>query len=54
MGYAFSGELTITGAGSASIRVIVLDGVFIRLEIDLDGDGNADEFVDTTWDEVFA
>lgn len=54
VGYAFTGELTITGAGSASIRVMVLDGVFIRLEIDLDGDGNADEFVDTTWDEVFA
>lgn len=54
VGYAFSGELTITGAGSASIRVMVLDGVFIRLEIDLDGDGDADEFVDTTWDEVFA
>lgn len=54
VGYAFSGELTITGAGSASISVIVLDDVFIRLEIDLDGDGAADEFVDTTWDEVFA
>lgn len=54
VGYAFSGELTITGAGSASISVIVLDNVFIRLEIDLDGDGMVDEFVDTTWDEVFA
>jgi len=54
LGYAFSGELTITGAGSASISVLVLDDVFVRLEIDLNGDGIAEEIVDTTWDEVVA
>ena len=54
VGYAFSGELTITGAGSASISVLVLDNVFVRLEIDLNGDGTAEEIVDTTWDEVVA
>jgi hypothetical protein len=51
-GYAFGGELTIMGAGNASIDVIVLDSVLIRLEIDLNGDGTPDELVDTTWDDL--
>ena len=54
VGYAYSGELTITGAGSASISFMVLDGVFVRLEIDLNGDGTPDEVIDATWDEVVA
>jgi len=53
-GYAYSGEITIAGAGSASIDVIVLDNVLVRLEIDLNGDGIVDEIVDTTWDALLA
>jgi hypothetical protein len=50
--YAVSGELLITGANGATIRVIVLDGVSVRLELDLDGDGTPDEIVDATWAEL--
>ena len=54
VGYASNGELRITGAGNASISILVLDSVFIRLEIDLDGNGVPEEIVDTTWDGVVA
>ena len=51
-GYAFSGEITIEGAGGATIDVIVLDAMLVQLQIDLDGNGIVDELVDTTWDEL--
>lgn len=54
LGYAFTGEVTITGADSASITVIVIDDVLVRLEIDLDGVNGPDEIVDTTWAELLA
>jgi len=47
-----TGELLITGAEGATIRVIVLDNAFVRLELDTDGDGTVDEIVDATWDEM--
>ena len=53
-GYAYTGQISITGAANATIDIIVLDGTLIRLAIDLDGDGTPDEFVDTTWDELLA
>jgi hypothetical protein len=53
-GYAFSGEIRVTGAQSATIEIIVLDSDLVRLEIDLDGDGVIDEIVDTTWAELLA
>ena len=48
-GYASVGEVVISGADGASIRVIALDGVLVRLEIHLDDDGVAEDTVDTTW-----
>lgn len=51
-GFAFMGKVVITGADGATIAVIVLDGTFVRLEVDLDGDGTPDETVDTTWTEL--
>jgi len=53
-GFAFDGEIQINGARSATIHVIVLDGVLVRLEIDNDGDGVIDEIVDTSWAELLA
>lgn len=51
-GYAASGELLITGAGGATIHLIVLDNTTVRLELDLDGDGETDEVVDASWAEL--
>ncbi|HSC13526.1 MAG TPA: hypothetical protein VLI71_00310, partial [Gammaproteobacteria bacterium] len=36
--YAFVGQLLITGANGATIKVIVLDSTFLRLEVDSNGD----------------
>jgi len=46
------GELVIHGANGATIRVVALDGTFVRLEIDDDGDGVVDARVDATWAEL--
>jgi hypothetical protein len=53
-GNPVGGELIITGAGNATIKVIPLDGNNVRLELDLDGDGAIDEngIVDLTWQEL--
>ncbi len=51
-GYAYTGEITISGAGGASIRVIVLDEMLVSLEIDFDGDGGPEEIIPTTWEEL--
>jgi len=52
--YPFAGELLVNGANGASVRVIALDSVNVRVEIDLDGDGAVDETIDTTWEELTA
>ena len=52
--YPFVGELRIEGADQAVIVMIALDANTVRLEIDIDGDGAADETVDMTWDELMA
>ena len=50
--FAFTGQVLITGANGATIRVIVLDSAFVRLEVDLNGDGTTDEIVDKSWEEL--
>ncbi|HEU4619723.1 MAG TPA: hypothetical protein VFV10_16920 [Gammaproteobacteria bacterium] len=47
-----SGEIVITGAKGGSIDLVVLDGVSVRLNLDLNGDGQIDETSDATWDEL--
>lgn len=49
--YPYTGELLMTG-GSSSARLIVLDNVNVRVELDSDGDGVVDVTVDTTWDAL--
>lgn len=51
-GFPFAGELLVTGANNATIRVIAIDAVNVRVETDLDGDGTVDETDDTTWEEL--
>lgn len=53
-GYPFAGELLITGANNATIRLIALTDVNVRIETDADGDGNVDPggTEDTTWDDL--
>lgn len=51
-GYPFTGELLVSGANNASARLIALDDVNVRIEIDTDGDGNVDATVDTSWAEI--
>ena len=50
--FPFAGELLITGADNATVRLIALDAVNVRLEVDADGDGAVDETIDTTWEEI--
>ncbi len=53
-GYPFTGQLEITAAGNTGIVIIALDSDNARLEIDIDGDGSADEIIDLTWVELLA
>lgn len=48
----YTGELLIVGADQASIRMIALDNVNVRLLVDEDGDGAIDATIDTTWDAI--
>ncbi len=49
--YPFPGELLVTGEGGASLRLMALDNINVRLEID-PGDGSGIVTQDTTWVEV--
>lgn len=51
-GYAYIGRLEISGAGGATIAIIILDSTTIRLEVDENGDGTVDRSIDTTWDAL--
>jgi hypothetical protein len=46
------GEILITGSNDSSVRVVIIDSSSIRLDIDENGDGTVDEFIDTTWAEL--
>jgi hypothetical protein len=49
--YPFPGELVVTGAGDASLRLMALDNINLRLEID-PGDGSGIVTQDSTWVEL--
>lgn len=49
--YPTSGEFLVTGDNS-SARLIALDNVNVRIEIDTNGDGAVDETINTTWAEL--
>ena len=48
----FAGEMLVTGANNATIRLIALDSINVRIETDADGDGTVDSTEDTTWDDI--
>lgn len=45
----YSGEILIKGADSSQVRIVIVSNQAVRLEIDLEGDGVVDEYIDTTW-----
>ena len=53
-GYPYNGEIEISGANNASIRIIALDETSVRLEVDSNGDGSVDDVIDTTWAALMA
>jgi hypothetical protein len=50
--YPSSGQATITGANNSSVALIAMGSDNVRLEIDADGDGAADTFVETMRDAL--
>ena len=50
--YPYRGEMRIVGTRNASIRLIALNAISIRIEADYDGDGAIDATIDTTWDAL--
>ncbi len=44
-----SGQATITGANNSRVTLIAMGADNVRLEIDEDGNGTAETFIDTTW-----
>lgn len=48
--YPYVGELLVAG-DSSSARLVAIDSVNIRIDIDSDGDGTVDESIETTWAE---
>ncbi|MGI9304064.1 MAG: hypothetical protein ACR2RB_15385 [Gammaproteobacteria bacterium] len=51
-GFPSEGELLITGANESSVRLIAIDSVNVRLEVDENGDGAVDQAIDTAWEEL--
>jgi hypothetical protein len=44
-----TGVILITGASESSVRIVIVDDTSVTLEIDTNGDGVIDEFIDTSW-----
>ncbi len=50
--YPFAGAMLITGANNATVRLIALDEINVRIETDTDGNGTVDATEDTTWADI--
>jgi hypothetical protein len=46
------GRLRVDGANNTSMRIVIVDATHVTLEIDENGDGVIDEYIDTTWAEL--
>ncbi|MEE4161492.1 MAG: hypothetical protein V2I25_03230, partial [Woeseiaceae bacterium] len=47
-----TGEILITGNDGSNVRIVFNDPTSITLEVDENGDGVIDEYIDTTWAEL--
>ncbi len=47
--FPYEGTLNITGMNNSSVKVIALDEVTVRLEVDEDGDGAIDNPIEVAW-----
>jgi len=47
-----SGEILITGANRSSVRIVIVDSSHVTLEVDANGDGVIDSYIDTNWAEL--
>ena len=45
----YEGAILVSGAGRTSVRIVIVDSSHVTLEIDTNGDGVVDNFVDTNW-----
>jgi hypothetical protein len=45
-----AGTLVVTGADGATLTLMALNNVDVRILVDVDGDGETDATIDTTWD----
>jgi hypothetical protein len=50
--HPFAGQMLISGAGGATVKVRVLDSTFVRLEVDSNGDGTVDATLDRAWSDL--
>jgi hypothetical protein len=50
--YPYAGEILVTGSGDSTVNIVIVDSENVELQIDENGDGVVDEFVDTTWAEL--
>jgi hypothetical protein len=47
-----SGDLLVTATDGTSVRLVAVDELNVRLDVDLDGDGTVDEQIFTTWPDL--
>jgi hypothetical protein len=45
----YTGEILITGADDSNVRIVIVDSTRVTLEVDTNGDGVVDAFIDTTF-----
>jgi len=45
----YTGEILVTGANNSSVRMVINDSTSVTLEVDDNGDGVVDDFIDTTF-----
>jgi len=48
-GDPYTGEILLTGTDGSNVRIVFNDATSITLEVDENGDGVIDEYIDTTW-----
>jgi hypothetical protein len=44
-----TGVILVSGSGGSSVRIVIVDSTSVTLEIDTNGDGVVDQYIDTSW-----